>query len=80
MLLSDSCQAGEFCGPSVEEFAPSALLFHGTFLEVNRIILIRFLAVGLIIAFFGSPSVGLSRFRENFSLLLNCVWNLSVRT
>ncbi|AAO44527.1 F0F1 ATP synthase subunit A [Tropheryma whipplei] len=52
LLLSDSCQAGEFCGPSVEEFAPSALLFHGTFLEVNRIILIRFLAVGLIIAFF----------------------------
>ena len=43
---------GEFHGPSLDEFFPPALLFAGTPFEINRIMVIRFIAVALIILLF----------------------------
>jgi F-type H+-transporting ATPase subunit a len=36
---------GGFHGPSIEEFFPGPLLFEGTAFEINRIMLVRFVAV-----------------------------------
>ncbi len=43
---------GEFHGPSIDEFFPPVIFFEGTNFEINRIILIRFLMVALIIILF----------------------------
>jgi F-type H+-transporting ATPase subunit a len=39
------CPPGEFCGPSVDEFFPDPILFAGTPFELNRVLLIRVVAV-----------------------------------
>jgi F-type H+-transporting ATPase subunit a len=49
MATSDD---GGFHGPSIEEFFPDAIFFVGTPFEMNRIVLIRFLAVIAIILIF----------------------------
>ena len=41
-----------FVGPSIEEFFPEAILFVGTPFEINRIMLIRFLAVLAVVLLF----------------------------
>jgi F-type H+-transporting ATPase subunit a len=43
---------GGFHGPSIEEFFPDAIFFAGTPFEMNRIILIRFLAVAALLIIF----------------------------
>ncbi len=43
---------GTFHGPSIDEFFPPVIFFEGTNFEINRIILIRFLAVALILLVF----------------------------
>lgn len=43
---------GEFSGPSLEDFFPPAIFFEGTPFEINRIMIIRFIAVALIIVLF----------------------------
>ena len=48
-LAADSGD-GEFHGPSIEEFFPDAILFAGTPFELNRILIIRLLAIAVIIA------------------------------
>ena len=40
---------GEFHGPSIDEFFPGGILFVGTPFEMNRIIIIRLLAVAVLI-------------------------------
>jgi len=42
----------QFTGPSIDEFFPDVLLFDGTPFEINRIMLIRFIAVIVVIALF----------------------------
>ncbi|MBF4573798.1 F0F1 ATP synthase subunit A [Herbiconiux sp. VKM Ac-1786] len=49
MATSDD---GGFHGPSIEEFFPEVIFFAGTPFEMNRIILIRFLAVLAIVLIF----------------------------
>ncbi|MFB2555847.1 F0F1 ATP synthase subunit A [Herbiconiux liangxiaofengii] len=49
MATSDD---GGFHGPSIEEFFPDAIFFAGTPFEMNRIVLIRFLAVLAIVLIF----------------------------
>jgi len=50
-LASDDEPGGaEFQGPSIEEFFPEAILFAGTPFELNRVLLIRLLAVVVIVA------------------------------
>ena len=43
---------GEFHGPSIEEFFPEVIFFPGTPFEINRVILIRFIAVAAILILF----------------------------
>lgn len=43
---------GTFHGPTIDEFFPPALLFEGTPFEINRIILVRFVAVAVLILLF----------------------------
>ena len=45
LLVPMSTDDGGFHGPSIEEFFPAPLLFEGTNFEINRIILVRFVAV-----------------------------------
>ncbi|GAA3597071.1 F0F1 ATP synthase subunit A [Klugiella xanthotipulae] len=47
-----SANDGEFHGPTINEFFPPVIFFEGTPFEINRIILIRFLAVAVIILLF----------------------------
>ncbi|WP_448003968.1 F0F1 ATP synthase subunit A [Agromyces bauzanensis] len=47
-----SADDGEFHGPSIEEFFPGPLLFEGTAFEINRIMLVRFVAVAALILVF----------------------------
>jgi len=49
MATSDD---GGFHGPSIDEFFPDAIFFAGTPFEINRIILIRFIAMLAIILIF----------------------------
>jgi F-type H+-transporting ATPase subunit a len=52
LLVPMSTDDGEFHGPSILEFFPSALLFEGTIFEINRITLVRIVAVvALLIVF-----------------------------
>ncbi len=50
LIISAGSSDGEFHGPEIAEFFPDALLFAGTPFEINRIILIRLLAVAVMIA------------------------------
>lgn len=52
LLVPMSADDGEFHGPSIEEFFPGPLLFEGTAFEINRIILVRFVAVAALILVF----------------------------
>ncbi|TAL44247.1 MAG: F0F1 ATP synthase subunit A, partial [Salinibacterium sp.] len=40
---------GGFHGPSIDEFFPDAILFAGTPFELNRILLIRLIAVAVVL-------------------------------
>ena len=52
LLVPMSTDDGEFHGPSILEFFPSALFFEGTIFEINRITLVRIVAVvALLIVF-----------------------------
>ncbi|RXZ51397.1 F0F1 ATP synthase subunit A [Agromyces binzhouensis] len=52
LLVPISTDDGEFHGPSIEEFFPGALLFEGTPFEINRIMLVRFIAVAALLLIF----------------------------
>ncbi|GAA1059639.1 F0F1 ATP synthase subunit A [Agromyces bracchium] len=52
LLVPISTDDGEFHGPSIEEFFPGALLFEGTAFEINRIMLVRFIAVAALLLVF----------------------------
>ena len=52
LLVQTSTDDGTFHGPSITEFFPDAVLLEGTGFDINRIVLIRFLAVlALVIVF-----------------------------
>jgi len=53
--------AAEFHGPSINEFFPSPIFFAGTPFEIDRLVIIRFVAVAvlLIFAFVGTRSLRL---------------------
>lgn len=48
----DTGGSGEFHGPSLQEFFPPALFFDGTVFEINRLMLIRFLVVAVLLILF----------------------------
>lgn len=48
----DGSGESEFHGPSLTDFFPPAIFFEGTIFEINRVMLIRFLAVAVIILLF----------------------------
>ncbi len=52
LLVPMSTDDGEFHGPSIDEFFPGALLFEGTAFEINRIMLVRFVAVAALLLVF----------------------------
>lgn len=52
LLVPTATDDGEFHGPSIEEFFPAALLFEGTPFEINRIMLVRFVAVAAVLLVF----------------------------
>ncbi len=52
LLVPMSTDDGGFHGPTIDEFFPSALLFEGTAFEINRIMLVRFIAVAALILVF----------------------------
>ena len=52
LLVPMSTDDGEFHGPSILEFFPSALLFEDTIFEINRITLVRIVAVVAILIVF----------------------------
>ncbi len=52
LLVPTETNDGEFHGPSIEEFFPGALLFEGTAFEINRIMLVRFIAVAALLLVF----------------------------
>jgi F-type H+-transporting ATPase subunit a len=52
LLVPMSTDDGGFHGPSIEEFFPGPLFFEGTNFEINRIILVRFVAVAALILVF----------------------------
>ena len=52
MLQFAANDSGEFSPPTIGEFFPPAILFEGTIFEMNRIILVRLLAVVALILVF----------------------------
>jgi len=48
----DGSGDGGFKGPSLADFFPPALLFEGTPFEINRVILVRFIALAVVILLF----------------------------
>jgi F-type H+-transporting ATPase subunit a len=52
LLVPMSTDDGGFHGPSIDEFFPGALLFEGTDFEINRIMLVRFVAVAALLLVF----------------------------
>lgn len=52
LLVPTATDDGGFHGPSIAEFFPGALFFEGTPFEINRIILVRFVAVAAILILF----------------------------
>jgi F-type H+-transporting ATPase subunit a len=49
--VAAECPPGEFCGPSIDEFFPDPVLFEGTPFELNRVLLIRLVAVLAVLLF-----------------------------
>ncbi len=52
LLVPTATDDGEFHGPSIEEFFPGPLLFEDTAFEINRIMLVRFIAVAALLLVF----------------------------
>jgi F-type H+-transporting ATPase subunit a len=52
LLVPSANDDGTFHGPTINEFFPGVIFFEGTPFEINRIILIRFLAVALLLIIF----------------------------
>jgi F-type H+-transporting ATPase subunit a len=52
LLVPMSTDDGEFHGPSINEFFPGGLFFEGTIFEINRITLVRIVAVVAILIVF----------------------------
>ncbi|BDZ65896.1 F0F1 ATP synthase subunit A [Agromyces mangrovi Wang et al. 2018] len=52
LLVPTAAEDGEFHGPSIAEFFPPGFLFEGTPFEINRIMLVRFIAVAALILVF----------------------------
>nr|WP_155841216.1 F0F1 ATP synthase subunit A [Agromyces luteolus] len=52
LLVPTATDDGEFHGPSIEEFFPGPLLFEDTAFEINRIMLVRFVAVAALLLVF----------------------------
>ena len=52
LLVPMSTDDGGFHGPSIDEFFPGALFFEGTPFEINRIMLVRFVAVAALLLVF----------------------------
>jgi F-type H+-transporting ATPase subunit a len=52
LLVPLATDDGGFHGPSIDDFFPDALFFAGTPFEINRIILVRFVAVAAILILF----------------------------
>ncbi|WP_254787692.1 F0F1 ATP synthase subunit A [Curtobacterium sp. UNCCL20] len=60
-VAAGSSKAAEFHGPSINEFFPDAIFFAGTPFEIDRLVIIRFIAVAvlLVFAFVGTRSLKL---------------------
>jgi F-type H+-transporting ATPase subunit a len=71
------CAPGEFCGPSIDEFFPDTILFEGTPFALNRVLLVRLLAVVVLVVLLivGSRNMKIvpSRGQAAFEFLLNFV-------
>ena len=52
LATDDGSGAGEFHGPSLDDFFPPVIFFADTPFEINRVILIRFLVVALLLLLF----------------------------
>ena len=52
LIAPMAAEDGEFHGPSIDEFFPDIILFEGTPFAINRVILIRFIAVIALLLFF----------------------------
>jgi F-type H+-transporting ATPase subunit a len=52
LLLPSAANDGGFVGPSIDEFFPAVVAFAGTPFEINRIMLIRFIAVLAVLILF----------------------------
>ena len=52
LLVPTATDDGEFHGPSITEFFPGPLLFEDTPFEINRIMLVRFVAVAALLLVF----------------------------
>jgi F-type H+-transporting ATPase subunit a len=69
--------SGEFSPPTIEEFFPPAVLFEGTIFEMNRIVLIRLLAVTALVLIFwlGTRKMRMvpGRFQGTVEMALNLV-------
>jgi F-type H+-transporting ATPase subunit a len=52
LLVPTATDDGGFHAPSIMEFFPPAVLFEGTIFEINRIIIIRFIAVAALLIIF----------------------------
>ncbi|UDF14661.1 F0F1 ATP synthase subunit A [Antiquaquibacter oligotrophicus] len=51
-FATDDGSGGEFHGPSLEDFFPPVIFFEGTVFEINRVILIRFFVVAVLLLLF----------------------------
>lgn len=60
-VAAGSSKAAEFHGPSINEFFPDAIFFAGTPFEIDRLVIIRFIAVAvlLLIGIIGTRSLKL---------------------
>lgn len=52
LLVRAASDEGGFSGPTIYEFFPDVIFFEGTWFEINRIILVRFFAVAMILLVF----------------------------
>jgi F-type H+-transporting ATPase subunit a len=52
LLVTSSTDDGGFHAPSIDEFFPEAIFFADTPFEINRIILVRFLAMAVLLLLF----------------------------
>jgi len=50
-VAAGSSKAAEFHGPSINEFFPDPIFFAGTPFEIDRIVIIRFIAVAVLLVF-----------------------------